>query len=95
MTRPNAGPASADGQNPRPASAGEIDPNFEEPSTRRVTLGSPPVASPDGEPYFSQAVDPADPVFAVIKDRISRLWDAGASAADIQGVLDEVHNRQD
>lgn len=61
-----------------------------EPSTRRVALGSPASnPTPAGEPNFSAHVDPADAVFAALKASISRLWDEGASAADIQGALRE------
>lgn len=90
MTCPDDGCASADGPEP-----GFAVPGSEEPSTRRVTLGSPAAASPPGEPYFSEPIDPADAVFAALKERISRLWDENASPADIQSVLGEVRNRQE
>lgn len=75
MPRPDALLPDADGLEP-------------EPSTRRVASGSSaPNPMPAGEPKFSAAVDPADAVFAALKASISRLWDEGASAADIQGAL--------
>ncbi len=47
-----------------------------EPSTRRVPSGSPDPAPPgaNGEPNFSG--DAADDIFATLKERINRLWDA-------------------
>jgi hypothetical protein len=85
MSHPDAESAPADG----------LDTEVTEPSTRRVSLGSPPAASSAGEPYFSRAVDPADEVFATLKARISRLWEEGASAADIQGALGSPKSSRD
>jgi hypothetical protein len=58
-----------------------------EPSTRRVSSGSPadPSSSAD-EPNFSRT-DKSEAIFEDLKARISRLWDEGASAEDIRSAL--------
>jgi len=58
-----------------------------QPSTRRVPSGSP--AGPSGivgEPNLSPP-DATDAIFDALKDRISRLWDEGASADAIKSAL--------
>jgi hypothetical protein len=75
-------------QSPSAAPAGGLEHPTPQPSTRRVASGSPvsPDSSP-GEPVFSAPPDPADAVFAALKERIRRLWDEGATAEDLKSML--------